>query len=142
MVYLFSILILLSSVDVKADFFSLGADKGYKSKIPEQLEKLKATPQTNNPEYEDNFNQSVKNIENSVEEEKLLCAGEAADGAGRIIPKDQKQLCFRDLKNNYLEATEVILELKKKYLALIHARQMDQLSEIQKKLKADIDKNF
>jgi len=142
MVYALSFLVFFFSTSAQADFFTFGGDQGYKSKIPEQVEKLKGMEQSNNLEYEDAFNQAVKNIENSVEEEKLLCAGESADGAGKTIPKEQKQLCFRDLKNNYLEAMEVIFNLKKKYLGLIHARQIDQLTVIQKKLKADIDKNF
>jgi hypothetical protein len=37
---------------------------------------------------------------------------------------------------------ETIFDLKKKYLGLIHNRQIEKLSEIQKKLKADIEKSF
>jgi hypothetical protein len=49
---------------------------------------------------------------------------------------------MRELKKQYLEATNVIFDLKKKYLGLIHQRQLQKLGEIQKSLKADIEKNF
>lgn len=94
------------------------------------------------PGYEDRFNQLVKALEQTLEEEKLFCAGEAADAEGKVLPKDKKQLCFRELKNHYLEAQDTIFNLKKKYLGLIHNRQLEKLSEIQKKLRADIEKSF
>jgi hypothetical protein len=84
----------------------------------------------------------VKNIENAMEEEKLYCTGEASNKEGKTLPSAQKPLCMRELKKQYLEATNVIFDLKKKYLGLIHQRQLQKLGEIQKSLKADIEKNF
>lgn len=141
MVKIFCILVLLSSGLAYADFFGLGGGE-FKSKLPDLVEKIKKLDQSNNPQYEDAFNDTVKEIENALEEEKLVCSGESSDVNGKTIAKEQKQLCFRDLKNNYLEAADVIFDLKKKYLGLVHARQMDRLGVIQKKLKADIDKSF
>ncbi len=48
----------------------------------------------------------------------------------------------RDLKSNYLEALETIYNLKKKYLGLIHNRQIENLTQIQNRLKTDIEKSF
>lgn len=135
LVFLF---IIISPV-LYADFFG---SEAYKSKIPGLVEKLKGIDQSSLPSYEDQFNLQVKSIENAVEEEKLVCSGEATDAAGKLVSKDKKQLCFRELKNNYLEASDVIFSFKKKYLELIHSRQIERLTEIQKKLKADIEKGF
>ncbi len=142
MVRFFSLIVIIFSFSAQADFFGFGGGNGYKSKIPELAEKLKSVDMSAGPSYEEQFNQGVKNIENAVEEEKLFCAGEASDSQGRVLPKEQKQLCFRELKNRYLEAHDVIFDLKKKYLKVVHERQLDKLGEIQKKLKGDIEKSF
>jgi hypothetical protein len=94
------------------------------------------------PVFEDEFNKSIQALENKVEEEKLFCAGEAQDVKGRTLPLAQKQLCFRDLKKNYLEAVEVVFEAKKKYLGILHNRQLERLSDIQKQQEAEIEKSF
>lgn len=129
------------SLNVRADFLGFKTG-GSSSKIPQLIEKLKELKVEDSPAFEESFNQVVKSIESSIEEEKLLCSGETADANGKVLPKQSKQLCFRDLKTNYLEAMETIFNLKKKYLALIHNRQIEKLSEIQLKLKADIEKSF
>lgn len=125
-----------------ADLFEFGSDSGRELKIPALVEKLKNLDMKEGPAYDDNFNQTVKAIENSIEEEKLYCAGEAPDEQGKTLPANQKQLCMRELKKHYLDAMDTIFELKKKYLAFIHQKQMDKLGEVQKKLKTDIEKNF
>ena len=125
-----------------ADFLGFGKDDGYASRLPPLIEKLKSLKLSNDPGFEDTFNQVVKNIENGVEEEKLFCSGESTDPKGRTLPKEQKQLCYRELKSQYMDAVGVIFEMKRKYLDLIHKRQMEKLSEIQSKMKADIEKNF
>lgn len=125
-----------------ADIFGFGADKSFKSKIPDLTEKLRKLPLKSDPGFEDSFNQTVKELENGIEEEKLYCSGEAPDSEGRVLAADQKQLCFRELKKSYLEAVEVIFDAKKKYLQLLHNEQTNRLTEIHRKLKADIDKNF
>lgn len=142
MVRSFLILITLISFSAHADFLGFKTGDDVSSKIPGLVEKLKNLDMADTPVYEENFNQLVKSVENSMEEEKLYCAGETADSNGKVLPKESKQLCFRELKSNYLEAMDTIFNLKKKYLGLIHNRQIEKLSEIQKKLKADIDKSF
>ena len=139
-----SLLVLLFAIylSAHADIFDFGSDAGIKSKIPDLIEKLKSVEMSNTPAYEEAFNQHVKAIENGVEEEKLLCSGEASDASGKTIPPAQKQLCMRELKKHYLEAQSTIFDLKKKYLGFVHQRQLERLTEIQKKLKADIEKNF
>lgn len=132
----------LTSYSAHADFLGFKTGDTIKSRIPELTEKLKELKMEDTPVYEESFNQLVKNIENSMEEEKLFCSGEAADSGGKVLPKESKQLCFRELKTHYLEAMDAIFETKKKYLGLIHNRQIQKMTEIQKKLKADIEKSF
>ncbi len=128
--------------EAKADLFDFDSDKPRESKIPALVEKLKGLEMKEDPAYEEAFNQSVKSIENSMEEEKLFCSGEATDAEGKALPKEQKQLCMRELKKHYLNATMTIFDIKKKYLGFIHQKQLEKLTEIQKKLKADIEKDF
>lgn len=142
MVQIVLILCLLFSFNAFADFLGFKTSDSSKSKIPDLIEKLNKLVIEDSPAYEEKFNLVVKSIENTMEEEKLFCSGEAADSDGKVIPKEEKQLCFRDLKTNYLEAMDTIFNLKKKYLGLIHNRQIEKLTEIQKKLKLDIDKSF
>jgi hypothetical protein len=143
MVKSFLIIVLLFSFSAYADLFDFGSDsEGRESKIPNLIDKLKNLEMKDGPTFEETFNQAVKAVENAVEEEKLYCSGEAADNNGKTLPAAQKQLCMRDLKKNYLEATTTIFDLKKKYLGFIHQRQVQSLTDIQKKLKADIEKNF
>lgn len=125
-----------------ADLFDFNSEGGKESKIPALVEKLKVLEMKDDPAYEQAFNLNVKAIENGVEEEKLYCSGEATDSAGKTLPPAQKQLCMRELKKHYIEAMSTVFDLKKKYLGFIHQRQVEKLSEIQKKLKADIEKNF
>jgi hypothetical protein len=125
-----------------ADFLGFKTGDTNRSKIPELSEKLKNLEMEKNPAYEENFNQLVKTLETTMEEEKLFCSGEVADSNGKVLGKDQKQLCFRELKGHYLEALDIVFDLKKKYLGFIHNRQVEKLSEIQKKLKSDIEKSF
>lgn len=126
-----------------ADLFDFGKENGgLESKIPSLVEKLKSLEMKDGPGFEETFNQTVKAVENSVEEEKLFCSGEASDASGKVLPSSQKQFCMRELKKNYLEAQTTIFEMKKKYLEFIHQQQLQKLSEIQKKLRSDIEKNF
>lgn len=133
----------LISFSAQADLFDFGTESGsLESKIPAHIEKLKSMEMKDEPGFEESFNLAVKAIENSIEEEKLFCAGEASNAAGKVLPASQKQLCMRELKKNYLEAQTTIFDIKKKYLSFIHQKQIQKLTEIQKKLKADIEKNF
>ncbi|HXH29804.1 MAG TPA: hypothetical protein VNJ01_03220 [Bacteriovoracaceae bacterium] len=111
-------------------------------KIPELLSKLKLLQMKDAPEFEETFNHNVKAVENAIEEEKLYCAGETADAQGKTVSKEQKPLCMRELKKQYLDVMDTVFEMKKKYLGSIHRKQIDELSTIQQKLKDDIQKNF
>ncbi|MCM2349074.1 MAG: hypothetical protein NDI69_03575 [Bacteriovoracaceae bacterium] len=136
------IVLCLYMSDANANLFDFSSDKGRESKIPTLVANLKKLEVKEGPAYEETFNDGIKAIENGIEEEKLYCSGEATDAEGKALPKDQKQLCMRELKKHYLEATTVIFDLKKKYLGFIHQKQVEKLTEIQTKLKADIEKNF
>jgi hypothetical protein len=126
-----------------ANIFSFGSDKNSRAaRIPNLVENLKKTEMKDDPAFEEAFNQTVKAIENALEEEKLYCSGESADEEGKTLAKEQKHLCMRELKKQYLEATNVIFDLKKKYLGLIHKRQLEKLTEIQSKVREDIEKTF
>jgi hypothetical protein len=137
------LIFLLLSTSLQADIFDFNTGKSdNESRLPLLIDKLKKIEVIDGPTYESSFNQTVKEIENRVEEEKLFCSGEAQDSEGKTLPAAQKQLCMRELKKHYLEATSTILDLKKKYLGYIHQKQIEKLTEIQNKLKADIEKNF
>ena len=142
MVRIVLIVSLLFSFSAFADFLGFKTGDDNKSKIPDLIEKLNKLDVEDSPAYEEKFNQLVKSIETSMEDEKLFCSGEVADSNGKVLPKESKQLCYRDLKTHYLSAMDTIFNLKKKYLGLIHNRQLKKLTEIQKKLKADIDRSF
>lgn len=141
MVRIILVLFFLTS-NAQADFLGFKTGDDGRSKIPTLVGKLKELKMEVGPSYEDGFNQLVKSIEDVLEEEKLFCAGETADALGNVLAKDQKQLCFRELKTQYLEAMDVIFNLKKKYLGMIHHHQLEKLKEAQVKLKADIEKGF
>lgn len=136
------ILVFLLSASAHADFFGFGGDSEGSSKIPGVIEKINALKLDGAGSFEDEFNKQVKALEAAVEEEKLFCSGELSDEKGRVIPADKKKLCFRDLKKNYLNGNQAIFELKKKYLELLHQRQLNQLTENHNRIKADIEKNF
>ena len=138
----FFIVFLFFCFDAKANLFDFGTDGARESKIPALIAKLKKVEMKDDPAFEETFNQAVRALENGVEEEKLYCSGEAQDSEGRTLPPSQKQLCMRELKKHYLEATSTIFDLKKKYLGVIHQKHIQRLSEIQAKQKADIEKNF
>ena len=143
MVKSFLIFLMIFSLNVQADLFDFENEKSQNgSKIPALIEKLKNLDMKDDPAFEESFNATVKAIENGVEEEKLYCGGEAADAEGKTLPAEKKQLCMRELKKQYIEATMTIFEIKKKYLAFIHQRQLERLTEIQNKLKSDIEKKF
>lgn len=139
---LVSLFLFVFSFAASADFLGFKTSEDSRSRIPAITEKLKNLEMEAGPAYEDQFNQLVKTLEQTMEEEKLFCSGEATDPSGKMLPKEKKQVCFRDLKSYYLEAQETIFNLKKKYLGLIHGQQIEKLIEVQKKLRDDIEKSF
>jgi hypothetical protein len=142
MVRFLSLVCLFSLNTAQADFLGLGGESTLKSQIPTLIEELRAVEVKVDPAYEDSFNEGVRKIENRVEQEKLYCTGEAVDSEGKTLTKEKKQLCIRDLKKHYVLAMDAIYELKKKYLGLIHKRQLKRMDDVQVKIKADIEKNF
>lgn len=142
MVRLLLVLLIFKAFSARADFLGFGSGDKFKSRLPALTTKLKELDLKATPNFEDSFNQSVKEIENAIDSEKLYCSGEATNQEGKTLPPDQKQLCFRELKKNYLEAVDVIFEMKRKYLTVLHTEQMQRLSDIHKKQKADLEKNF
>lgn len=136
------ILLSLTSFSSRAQIFGFGSENRFSSKIPELADKLSKIEVKPSPQFEDTFNKAVKQVQNAVEEEKLFCAGEASDSEGKTLEKEQKELCFRELKKHYIQAMEVVFNLKKKYLSALHTQHLEKLTEIQKKLSADIEKNF
>ena len=141
MVRSFLICLVLSSPIAQADLFEFG-DKKSGSTILTLIDKIKSLKMNDGPEFEALFNQNIQGIENALEEDKRFCSGESVNKEGKTLPASQKQFCMRELKKQYLEATVTIFEVKKKYLEFIHQTQIRKLSEIQIKLKADIEKNF
>jgi len=129
-------------------FFSLGIsyaqDKAFEfeSKIPELTEKLKALKIEEEIRFEDQFNTLVKELEQTLEKEKSICAGEMSMESGEIVSKENRQLCLRKIKEHYLASFTQIHLLKKRYLTLIHKKQIEQLDENFEKLKSQFDKNF
>jgi hypothetical protein len=135
--------LLFLSLSVQADLFDfVSGGEGSDSRINSLIEKMKKIEMKEGPEFEDSFNQIIKGIEIAVEDEKLYCSGESTNSKGKTLPPSQKQLCIRELKKQYLEATNTIFEIKKKYLGFIHQKQIQKLTEIQSSLKSDIEKSF
>jgi hypothetical protein len=133
---------LFFSMNLHADIFDFVSGKDSDTKMSSLLLKLKKIEIKDGPEFEDIFNQLVKGIEHAVEEEKLFCSGESVNSKGKTLPQNQKQYCMRELKKQYLEATSTIFDMKKKYLTAIHDKHVRKLTEIENKLKSDIEKNF
>jgi hypothetical protein len=137
------ILLLIMGLKARAQFLGFGGDNlGYKSKIPQQIDKLKSLDIKTGPEFEEAFNAGIKNIENSVEEEKLYCSGEATNSEGKTLVASKRQLCMRELKKRYLDAVSTIFEVKRGYLDKIHTRQMEKLGEAHNRLKTTIESSF
>jgi hypothetical protein len=126
-----------------AQFFGFG-DKNsqFKSKIPVITEKLKNFEMKADPSVEENLNLLLKSLEDSIDQEKLFCAGEAMDENSKYIAPNKKEVCMRELKQKYIESTEVVFELKKKYLKLVLENYQDKLSEIQKESLKSIESKF
>lgn len=134
---------LLFSSLVSANIFDFtSSNSARESKIPELIKKMNNLEIKDEIVYEDSFNELAKALENTIEEEKLYCSGEAQDNEGKTLPVAQRQLCMRELKKLYIKGTTALYDLKRKYLGEIHKKQMKDLSDIQDKLKADIEKNF
>jgi len=135
--------LMLLSLPVRADLFDfVSGGEGSDSRIMLLIQKMKKLEMKEGPEFEESFNQIIKGIEVAVEDEKLYCSGESTNNKGKTLPASQKQFCIRELKKQYMEATNSIFEIKKKYLGFIHQKQIQKLTDIQKELNSDIEKSF
>lgn len=128
-------------------FFSLAAlaqgnSFNLESKIPQLTVKLQKLKLEQEPLFEESFNQVVKELDQTLEKEKNICTGELSSEQGQVVAKEERQVCLRTIKGHYLAALNEIHLLKKKYMALIHQRQMSQLDESFEKLKAQFEKKF
>ena len=139
--FILGFLLFVMSFSAYSDFLGFSSSNS-KSKIPALTEKIKNLKVEQGPGFEDSFNQLIRSLEATLEEEKLYCAGESADSAGKVISKDQKQICFRELKSFYLEAIESVFAQKKKYLSIIHNSHLEKLNRIQSKIKSEIETSF
>lgn len=136
----FIFFLIVSSSIAYADFFSSGST--FKSKLPQLTEKIQSLQVKTDTLFEEKFTQLTKEAESVYIEEREYCAGDLADSKGRVVNKDQKQVCFRELKNNYLEVVDAIFNIKKKYLNSIHSDQIERLNQVQNKIKMDLEKSF
>lgn len=134
-------IILSFSMTAYSDFLGFKSSNT-RSRIPAITEKIMNLKIEPGPVFEDSFNQLIKSLEVTIEEEKLYCAGESADNSGKVILNEQKQICFRELKTFYLEANDAVFNQKKKYLGIIHEAQLKKLNQIQLNMRTEIEKSF
>jgi hypothetical protein len=129
------------SMSAYSDFLGFKTSNS-RSRIPAITEKIMNLKIEPGPVFEDSFNQLIKSLEVTLEEEKLFCAGESADNTGKVISNEQKQVCFRELKTFYLEASDAVFNQKKKYLGVIHEAQVKKLNQLQSNMRTEIEKSF
>lgn len=114
----------------------------FTSKIPEVTEKLKKLKSPDLESFEEDFNLHIKELESLLEKEKSICTGEMSMENGEVVTKENRQVCLRKMKGHYLSALNIVYDLKKKYLNVIHRKQMTLLDENFKKIKEQFEKNF
>lgn len=114
----------------------------FESQIPALTSKLKALKLEDDAKFEEQFNGLVGQLEQTLEKEKNICIGEMSTESGEIIPKENRQVCLRSIKGYYLTSFNEIHLLKKRYMTLVHQRQLQALDANMEKLKAQFDKNF
>lgn len=112
------------------------------SSIPEITTKLKALKLEADQQFEDQFNKLVRQLEQTLEKEKSICIGELSTESGGIISKENRPVCLRALKGHYLKSLDEVHQLRKRYLVLIHQKQLNELEENYNKIKTQFDKNF
>lgn len=112
------------------------------SALPEITAKLKALKIETDPNFEEQFNKLVRQLEQTLEKEKSICIGELSTDAGGIISKENRPVCLRTVKGNYLKSLDEVHQLRKKYLSIVHQKQLKELDENYNKIKEQFDKNF
>lgn len=114
----------------------------FKSEIPGVTAKLKALKLEDDASFEDRFNKLIKELEQTLEREKNICIGELSTHKGEVVSKENRQVCLRKIKGHYLTSFNEIHLLKKRYMTLVHKKQLEQLDENFEKLKSQFEKNF
>jgi len=114
----------------------------FQSQIPTLGAKLKALKLEDDTRFEDQFNLLVKELEQTLEREKNICLGELSTESGEVVGKENRQVCLRTIKGHYIASLNEVHQLRKRYLTLIHQKQMKELDENYQKLKEQFDKSF
>jgi hypothetical protein len=133
----------LSSVSY-AQFWNFG-DKPKptgEGRIQAELDKLSDLNIQSGGEFEDKFNRIMKAVNDILEEEKLICSGEVAGPAGILTSRDQKQVCFREMKKSYAVYIEKSFEVKRKYLGVLHQKKLEDLEKIKKSQLEQLERAF
>lgn len=140
----FLLVLILSTQYAQAQFWNFG-DKPSASgtgRIQLELDKLGDLNIQSGGEFEDKFNLIMKTVSNIIEEEKLICSGEVAGPSGILTSRDQKQVCFREMKKSYASYIEKSFEIKKKYLGVLHQKKLEDLDKIKKSQLEQLERAF
>lgn len=111
-------------------------------RVQAEIEKLSDLDVKIGAEFEDRFNRIVKTIDDILGEQKMICSGEVAGPKGILTSRDQKEVCFRDIKKNYSSYIEKGFEIKKKYLAILHQKRLEDLDKIKKRQIEQLESQF
>lgn len=114
----------------------------FESKLPQLTAQLKTLKHEDDLKFEDQFNKLIKELEQTLEREKSICMGELGTDSGEVISKAERQVCLRKIKTHYLASLDEVHNLRKRYLTIIHQRQLKELDETYQTIKAQFDKNF
>ncbi len=135
---------LLISSTAYAQFWNFGdkPETSGASRISKELEKLNELNIQASGEFEDKFNQVMKAVNNILEEEKLICSGEVAGPSGILTSRDQKQVCFREMKKSYAHYIEKSFEIKRKYLGVLHQKKLEDLEKIKNSQLQQLERAF
>ncbi|GEM_PF-1212037 len=140
-----TILIFLFSINLAhAQFWNFGdkTSAAGPGRIKVELDKLSDLKIESNGDFEDKFNRIMKVVNDILEEEKLICSGEVAGVNGILTSRDQKQVCFREMKKGYSEYIEKSFEIKKKYLGVLHQKKLEDLDRIKKSQLEQLERAF
>lgn len=134
----------LFSISAYAQFWNFGdkPETNGASRVQAELEKLSDLNIKAGGEFEDKFNQVMKSVNNILEEEKLICSGEVAGPNGILTSRDQKQVCFREMKKSYAQYIEKSFEIKRKYLGVLHQKKLEDLEKIKKSQLEQLERAF
>jgi hypothetical protein len=138
------VLIFILSSSAYAQFWNFG-DKPRptgEGRIQAELEKLSDLKIQSGGEFEDKFNRIMKSVNDILEEEKMICSGEVPGPAGVLTTRDQKQVCFREMKKSYALYIEKSFDVKRKYLGVLHQKKLEDLDKIKKSQLEQLERAF